>query len=145
MAGGRLVVDTVGTMISGVVVTAMRTVTRGGMTGGAAHGMTIAGMTVDGMTEVGPVSASWQGSKTCLVLLWLCGAGELPSIPYSLLFPKAPFLNFIVNQVWGRPLRLRISFHLGQPLVESCTLPQNPQHDPLSKIILIAFSIPPGP
>lgn len=56
MAEEPLAVGTAGTMISGVAVTAMRTVTRGGMIewrGGAARGMTMAGMTAGGMREVG--------------------------------------------------------------------------------------------
>lgn len=57
-----LVVDTVGTMISGVVVTAMRTIMREGMIGwiGGVRGTTLTGMMAGGMIEVGSVLVLWQ-------------------------------------------------------------------------------------
>lgn len=69
-----LAADTAGTMIIGVVVTAMRTVTRGEMIewiGGAARGMTIAGMTAGGMIEVCSVFAQKQRNEELLALLSL--------------------------------------------------------------------------
>lgn len=65
MAEEPLAVDTVGMMISGVVVTAMRNVMKGGMIGwiGGAHKITIAGM-IDGMIEVCLRGAQYEEGTT---------------------------------------------------------------------------------
>lgn len=83
-----LAVGTAGTMISGVAVTAMRTVTRGGMIewigGAAARGMTITGMTAGGMTEVGPTLFR-SIKKGELSLCCCCNPGVSNSCRHSVL------------------------------------------------------------